>query len=192
VLTFYTVDEPTSVLVLRRQCPPISDITNRRVRLKPDGTRWRTGGEVKGKVANGMGSQYSHTTSERGVSSITNADAHTAAASIQLNWRPRRFKWTRPFQRKTKSGFCSCAITFQTHYTWYNLCSVGSLSQRFWLVLYDSFLTVPACCSTWVLWKPVGRRAPLGSRYNQISCNTTRYTTRVAALGVSLIICLTK
>jgi hypothetical protein len=30
----------------------------RRVRLKPDGTRWRTGGEVKGKMANGVGSQY--------------------------------------------------------------------------------------------------------------------------------------
>ena len=29
----------------------------------------------------------------------------------------RRFKWTRPFRRKTKSGFCACAITFRTHYT---------------------------------------------------------------------------
>ena len=27
------------------------------VRLKPDGTRWRTEGEVKGKLANGVGSQ---------------------------------------------------------------------------------------------------------------------------------------
>jgi len=54
-----------------------------------------------------------HTTSERGVSSITNADAHTSAASSRLNWRPCRFKWTRPFHRKTKSGFCACAITFQ-------------------------------------------------------------------------------
>jgi len=27
---------------------------------------------------------------------------------------PRRFKWTRPFRRKTKSVFCACAITFQT------------------------------------------------------------------------------
>jgi hypothetical protein len=27
---------------------------------------------------------------------------------------PRRFKWTRPFRRKTKSDFCACAITFQT------------------------------------------------------------------------------
>ena len=62
-----------------------------RVRLKPDGTRWRTGGEVKEKLANGVGSQYSHTTSERGVSSITNADAHTSAASSRLNWRPHRF-----------------------------------------------------------------------------------------------------
>ena len=55
-----------------------------------------------------------HTTSEHGVSSITTADAHTSAASSRLNWRSRRFKWTRPFRRKTKSGFCACAITFQT------------------------------------------------------------------------------
>ena len=55
-----------------------------------------------------------HTTSEHGVSSITTADAHTSAASSRLNWCPRRFKWTRPFRRKTKSGFCACVITFQT------------------------------------------------------------------------------
>ena len=53
------------------------------------------------------------TTSEHGVSSITTAHAHTSAASSRLNWRPRQFKWTRPFRRKTKSGFCACAITFQ-------------------------------------------------------------------------------
>jgi hypothetical protein len=88
-----------------------------RVCLKSDGTRWRKGGEVKGKQANGVGSQYSHTTSERGVSSITNADAHTSAASSRLNWCPRRFKWTCPFRRKTKSGFNACAITFQEHPT---------------------------------------------------------------------------
>jgi len=40
---------------------------------------------VKGKMANGVGSQDSHTASERGVSSITNADAHTSAASSRLN-----------------------------------------------------------------------------------------------------------
>jgi len=55
-----------------------------------------------------------HTTSEHGVSSITTAGAHNSAAGSRLNWRPRRFKWTRPFRRKTKSGFCACAITFQT------------------------------------------------------------------------------
>jgi hypothetical protein len=38
-----------------------------------------------------------HTTSEHGVSSIITSDALTSAASSQLNWRPRRFKWTRPF-----------------------------------------------------------------------------------------------
>jgi hypothetical protein len=54
-----------------------------------------------------------HITSERGVYNITTADAHTSAASSRLNWRPYRFKWTRPFRRKAKSGFCACAITFQ-------------------------------------------------------------------------------
>jgi len=58
-----------------------------------------------------------HTTSEHGVSNITTADAHNSAASSRLNWRPCRFKWTRPFRRKTKSGFCACAITFQTQST---------------------------------------------------------------------------
>ena len=42
-------------------------------------------GGVKGKLVNGVGSQYSHTTSQHGVSSITNADVHTSAASSQLN-----------------------------------------------------------------------------------------------------------
>ena len=58
-----------------------------------------------------------YTTSEHCVSSINTADAHTSAASSRLNWRPCRFKWTRPFRWKTKSGFCTCAITFQTQST---------------------------------------------------------------------------
>jgi len=33
---------------------------------------------------------------------------------------PRRFKWTRTFRRKTKSGFCACAITVQLTSTTYN------------------------------------------------------------------------
>jgi hypothetical protein len=48
-----------------------------RVRFKPDGN----GDAREGKLANGVGSHYSHTTSERGVSSIT----HTSAASSRLN-----------------------------------------------------------------------------------------------------------
>ena len=83
-----------------------------RARSEPGGTRWRTGGEV----ANGVSSQYSHATSERGLSSIIQADAHNSAASSRLNWRTHRFKWTPPFRGKTKSGFCACAITFRTSY----------------------------------------------------------------------------
>ena len=76
---------------------------------------------MKGKLANGVGSQYSHATSERGLSSITQADAHTSAASSRLNWRPNWFKWTRLFRRKTKSGFSACAITFRTSYIKYRI-----------------------------------------------------------------------
>ena len=55
-----------------------------------------------------------HTTSEHGVSSITTADAHTLAASSRLNWRPLAdLNGLVRFARKTKSGFCACAITFQ-------------------------------------------------------------------------------
>ena len=88
-----------------------------RARSEPGGTRWRTGREVKGKLVNGVGSQYSHATSKNGISSITKADAHTSAASSRLNWRPHRFEWTRPFRGKTKSGFCACAIMFRMSYT---------------------------------------------------------------------------
>jgi len=70
-----------------------------------------------------------HTTSEHGVSSITTADPHTSAVSSWLNWRPRRFKWTRPFRHKTKSGFCACAVTFQLASTSIaTTCSVKYLS----------------------------------------------------------------
>jgi len=56
-----------------------------------------------------------HTTSEHGVSSISTADAHTSAASSRLNWRPPAdLNGLVRFARKTKSGFCACAITFQT------------------------------------------------------------------------------
>jgi hypothetical protein len=50
------------------------------LQLKCDGTRWRKRGEVKEKLANGVGSL--HTSSEHGVSSITTADTHTSAAIV--------------------------------------------------------------------------------------------------------------
>jgi hypothetical protein len=66
-------------------------------------------GKWKGKRRMEWVASTLHTTSEHGVSSITTADEHTSAASSRLNWSPRCFKWTRPFRRKTKSGFCTCA-----------------------------------------------------------------------------------
>jgi len=113
-----------------------------RVRVKPDGTRRRTGWEVKGKLANGVGSQYSHATSERGVSSITQADAHTSAASSRLNWRPHCFKWTCPFRGKTNSSFCACAITFRTSYTINCFCTAWGLAVESSYALFWLFIAI--------------------------------------------------
>jgi hypothetical protein len=86
-----------------------------RVQLKCDGTRWLAGGGGwRGYWRMEWVASTLRTTSEHTVSSITTAGAHTSAACSRLNWRPRRFKWTRPFHRKTKCGFCACAITFQS------------------------------------------------------------------------------
>jgi hypothetical protein len=91
-----------------------------RVQLKRDGAhgdaregKWRGNWRMEW-VASTL-----HTTSEHDVSSITTADVHTSAARSRLNWRPHLFKWARPFRRKTKSGFCACAITLQTQSTTY-------------------------------------------------------------------------
>jgi len=84
-----------------------------------------------------------HTSSEHGVSSITTADAHTSTASSWLNWRPRRFKWTRPFRRKTKSGFCACAITFQTQST------IRDCPHNTWTATFTAIWPLPISYSTW-------------------------------------------
>ena len=63
---------------------PETEVTSVRARSEPGGTRRRRGWEVKGKLANGVSSLYSHATSEHGLSSITEADAHTSAASSRL------------------------------------------------------------------------------------------------------------
>ena len=70
-----------------------------------------------------------HTTSEHGVSSITTADVHTSAASSRLNWRPLAdLNGLVRFARKTKSGFCACAVTFQVSST--------AQSDSTWLQFY--------------------------------------------------------
>ena len=89
-----------------------------RVQLKRDGTRWRTGGEVKGKLANGVGSQSpSHRfTLPRNMVYPALQPLMRTPRLPAVDWTdaPRRFKCTRPFRRKTRSGFCACAIMFHT------------------------------------------------------------------------------
>ena len=71
------------------------------------------------------------------------ADPHSSTASSRLNWLPRRFKWTRPFLWKTKSGFCACAITFHTRsafesplLTCFGIKLMRSYTNRTYVALY--------------------------------------------------------
>ena len=101
-----------------------------RAQLKPDGTRWRTVGEVKGKHASGVRSQQSCTLPQNMV--------YPALLPLLLLMRTPRlpvvhwtdprpqFKWTRPCRWKTKSCFCACAITFET-------CSIFTQDGQRWL-----------------------------------------------------------
>jgi len=90
---------------------------------------------------------------EHGVSSITTADAHTSAASNRLNWRPRRFKWTLSFRLKTKSGFCACAITFQTQSTAFQYrVNVKWVREVKWVFVFDGVLY---CCNSCTISKPL-------------------------------------
>ena len=76
-----------------------------------------------------------HTTSEHGVSSITAADAHTSDTSSLLNWRPPAdLNGLFRFARKTKSGFCACAVTCQL------ACTKGDRVQLFYVALMGTVL----------------------------------------------------
>jgi hypothetical protein len=106
--------------------------------------------------------------------SITTADAHTSAASSRLNWRPRRFKWTRPFRRKTKSDFCACVITFQ-------LASISTAE----MLLFDLFCLAPMDCSP-VLYFP----EPLFSWARALRTSLTLSTDTGGNLGAHVLICV--
>ena len=87
-----------------------------RLQLKCDGTRWRTRGEVKGKLANGVGSRYpSHYLGTRCIQHHHRRCARLGPPAVNWTDAPH---WADlnglvRFARKTKSGFCACAITFR-------------------------------------------------------------------------------
>ena len=73
---------------------------------------------------------------------------------------PRWFKWTPPFRRKTKSGFCACAIRFKLAPT---DCTVPAVLEhsaskkvvlkctnaRKRVTVLDNYTAVLACVKTW-------------------------------------------
>ena len=85
-----------------------------RLQLKCDGTRRRREVKWRGNWRMEWVASTLHTVSEHGVPTITTADGtHLGCQQSTELTPPFRFKWTRPFRRKTKSVFCACAITFQ-------------------------------------------------------------------------------
>jgi hypothetical protein len=120
-------------------------VSSIRVQLQCDGTRCRTGGEVKGKLANAVGSQYpSHFLGTRFIQHYYRWCAHPCCQQSTELTPPRWFKWTRPFRRKTICGFCACAITFQLSSTLSLICYVFSC-------IYAGSL---ACWSLWSIYIP--------------------------------------
>jgi len=76
------------------------------VQLKCDGTQWHTGGEVKGKLANAVGSQYpSHYLGTWCIQHYYRRRAHLGCQLSTELTPPGRFKWTRPFHAKDKVWF---------------------------------------------------------------------------------------
>jgi hypothetical protein len=59
VMLWETTSHARRVNTMRKENVQILHAKAGRVQLKSDGTRWRTGGEVKGKLANGVRDQYS-------------------------------------------------------------------------------------------------------------------------------------
>ena len=103
------------------------EFVDSRLQLKCDGPRRRTGGEVKGKLVNGVGSQYpSH---------------YLGTCCIQHYHHRCRFKWTRTFRRKTKSGFCMCAITFQL---------ASTFVDKLLRLINFVWMTYVSCCLSWL------------------------------------------
>jgi len=78
---------------------------------------------------NAVGSQYpSHYLGTWCIQHYYRWCAHLGCQQSTELTRPARFKWTRPFRRKTKSGFCACAITFQLASTLFKT-SIRSTNQ---------------------------------------------------------------
>ena len=80
-------------------------IMNVRLQLKCDGTRWRTGGELKGKLANGVGSQYSsHYLGTWCIQHCYRWCAHLGCQQSTELTPPTtgRFKWIGPFRPKNE------------------------------------------------------------------------------------------
>ena len=100
-------------LVIIESCYLIAWWSVCRLQLKCDGTRWRTGGEVKGKLTNGVGSQYpSHCL---GTWCIQHYYRWCAQLGCQqsTDWRPPADLNGLVRFAERQSGFCACAITFQ-------------------------------------------------------------------------------
>ena len=74
---------------------------------------WRTPADLNG-LANAVGSQYpSHYLRTWCIQHYYRWCAHLGCQQSTELTPTGRFKRTRPFGRKTKCGFCACAITFQ-------------------------------------------------------------------------------
>ena len=99
---------------------------------------------------------------------------------------PRRFKWTRPFRRKTKSGSCACAIKFQMQSTMLKSSALQYLIQIFLLtyvteacseiVFLYRYITVQNTTYTRLFISPSG--------ISELDCATTKTDTAERSISI--------
>jgi hypothetical protein len=133
-------------------------LSHSRLQLKLDGTRWHTGGEVKGKLVNAVGSQYpSHYLGTRCIQHYYRWCAHLGCAVVDWTDAPPtgRFKWTGPFRTKDEIWFLRMCHHIST-----GLYLLLVPTHHSYSLPFPCKITVPLC--TWLCYSATLRMEAVG------------------------------
>jgi len=120
------------------------------------GTRLRTGGELKWKLANAVGSQYSsHYLGTRCIQHYYRWYAHLGCQQSTELTATDRFKWTRPFRLKNEIWFLRVC-----HHISIDLCYYSNAIQVSNFISVPPTLRIPEATVKWVIACDQSRKLP--------------------------------